>query len=101
MKEYFIPLGEIIDDRQCCYFEHVLGYSIKNQAEYCVIPFFNFPLIDGISGTFGTHYNIHYTLLEKMYYVRKTIYKCIILIIGMLRKSKTFWNVCLLNATME
>lgn len=58
MKEYFIPLGEIIDDRQCCYFEHVLGYSIKNQAEYCVIPFFNFPLIDGISGTFGTHYNI-------------------------------------------
>ena len=78
LKEYFIPLGEMIDDRQCCYFEHVLGYSIKNQAEYCVIPFFNFPLIDGISGTFGTHYNIHYTLLEKMYYVRKTIYKCII-----------------------
>ena len=68
---------------------HVLGYSIKNQTEVLYHSIFNFPLIDGISGT-QEHIIIFIIHSWKNVLCKKTIYKCIILIIGMLKKSKTF-----------
>lgn len=78
LKEHFFPLEKDIDDSKCNYFEHVLGCSIREQKKYRVIPFFNFPLIEGVSGTFGIPYETQYSLLDRLYYIKYSIYKNIL-----------------------
>lgn len=97
LRKYFTPLGKMIDDRKNYYFEHALGQSIKLQKEFRIIPFFSFPLIFGISGTFGTCYKIKYTLLERLYYVKYSIYKCIIFDDRFARKKQSFVDSLLIK----
>lgn len=70
LKIYFIPLRKYVDDRNYIYFEHMLGQAVKEQSKYDLLPFFDIPLIRGISGTNTQTYQSSFSIYDRLQCVR-------------------------------